>query len=89
MASHSSATTREETPHPSQTKRNSISEGIRRRAETVVSDRTIDAQSRAVIRYALEINDPWLAELIRRVDAGESIVDPNGFLQMSASGGKD
>jgi len=23
----------------------------------------------------LEINDPWLAELVRRVDAGEAIVD--------------
>ncbi|HEX5603257.1 MAG TPA: hypothetical protein VFX63_11930, partial [Pyrinomonadaceae bacterium] len=29
------------------------------------------------IRYALEINDPLLAELVRRVDAGESIVDIN------------
>ena len=89
MASHSSATTREETPHPSQTKRNSISEGIRRRAETVVSDRTIDAQSRAVICYALEINDPWLAELVRRAEAGESIVDTNGFLAMPVCCGED
>ena len=30
-----------------------------------------------MIRYALEINDPLLAELVRRVDAGESIVDAN------------
>jgi len=30
-----------------------------------------------LIRYALEINDPLLAELVRRVDAGESIVDAN------------
>jgi hypothetical protein len=28
-----------------------------------------------VIRYGLEINDPWLAELVRRVDAGEAVVD--------------
>lgn len=28
-----------------------------------------------MIRYALEINDPLLAELVRRVDAGECIVD--------------
>ncbi|HKY54173.1 MAG TPA: hypothetical protein VJM08_07710, partial [Anaerolineales bacterium] len=29
----------------------------------------------AIIRYGLEINDPWLADLVRCVDAGESIVD--------------
>lgn len=37
--------------------------------------RSLDAQSRALIRYGLEINDPWLAELVRRADAGESIID--------------
>jgi len=30
---------------------------------------------RAILRYGLEINDPWLPELVRRVDAGETIVD--------------
>jgi len=83
MASHSSAR-REETPHVNQTSRTNSSDAIRRRAEAVVRDRTIDAQSRTVIRYALEINDPWLGKLVRRADAGESIVDRNGFLQMSA-----
>src|SRR5215213_2215136 len=47
------------------------------RAESVINDRSIDAGSRVLIRYALEINDPLLAELVRRVDAGESIVDAN------------
>ena len=28
-----------------------------------------------MIRYGLETNDPWLAELVHRADAGESIVD--------------
>jgi hypothetical protein len=28
-----------------------------------------------MIRYGLEINDPWLAELVRRAEAGESVVD--------------
>jgi len=80
MASHSSATTREETPHVTQTSRTTISKAIRRRAKSVVKDRTIDALSRAVIRYALETNDPWLAELVRRADAGETI-DTIDFLQ--------
>lgn len=44
-----------------------------------MNDKSIDPESRAIIRYALEINDPWLAELVRRVDAGQEIVDPFGF----------
>ena len=67
MANHSSATVRE-TPH-------SHVNALRERAQAVVNDRSIDGQSRAIIRYALETNDPWLAELVRRADAGESIVD--------------
>jgi hypothetical protein len=38
-------------------------------------DRSIDPESRALVRYALEINDPCLAELVRRADAGEIIAD--------------
>ena len=41
---------------------------------SVIKDRSIDAQSRVVIRYALETNDAWLPELVRRADAGETIV---------------
>jgi len=76
MASHSSATVREHTPHVNQTTRTAtIVNDLRRRAQTVLNDRSIDAQSRAIIRYALETNDPWLAELVRRADAGEEVVD--------------
>jgi hypothetical protein len=77
MTTHTSATVREETPHSSNsTQQNgcdvnqTIAIAYRRRAESVISDRTIDAQSRALIRYALETSDPSLAELLRRVDAG-------------------
>ena len=76
MSNHSSATVREHTPHANQTSRtNTIVNALKRRAEAVLHDKSIDPQSRAIIRYALEINDPWLAELVRRVDAGEAIVD--------------
>jgi hypothetical protein len=72
MASHSSATAREETPHVNQTTRtNTIMNALKRRAQAVLNDKSIDPQSRAIIRYALEINDPWLAELVRRADAGK------------------
>jgi hypothetical protein len=82
VLNHSSAAEREETPHATNsTQQNSsnsnrcINVAYRRRAESVISDRTIDAHSRALIRYALQTSDPWLAELVRRVDAGESLVD--------------
>ncbi len=78
MANHSSATVREHTPHANQTSRtNTIVDALKRRAQAVLNDKSIDPQSRAIIRYALEINDPWLARLVRRADAGESIVDTN------------
>src|SRR5258705_12561660 len=76
MASHSSATARVETPHVNQTSRsNTIVNGLKRRAQAVLNDKSIDAQSRAIIRYALETNDPWLAKLVRRADAGEDVID--------------
>ncbi|HEY0764053.1 MAG TPA: hypothetical protein VGD61_16880 [Pyrinomonadaceae bacterium] len=76
MASHSSATMRGETPHANRTSRTKpIVNALKQRAQAVLNDRSIDPQSRAIIRYALEIDDPWLAELVRRADAGESVVD--------------
>ena len=38
-------------------------------------DTSIDPQSRAFIRYALETNDPWLMELVRRAEKGEAVAD--------------
>jgi hypothetical protein len=45
-----------------------------RRAQAVLNDTSIDPQSRAIIRYAMERNDPWLAKLVRRANAGEAVV---------------
>jgi len=79
MTNHSSATVRE-TPHTNQTSRtNTIVDALKRRAQAVLNDTSIDPQSRAIIRYALEVNDPWLARLVRRADAGEAIVDTLDF----------
>jgi hypothetical protein len=77
MANHSSATVRTaETPHVNQTTRTAtIIDALTQRAQAVLNDKSIDAQSRAIIRYALETNDPWLAKLVRRADAGESVID--------------
>jgi hypothetical protein len=72
MANHSSATVREHTPHENHV---SISVALKRRAQSVIKNNSIDAGTRAIIRYGLETNDPWLAELVRRADAGETIMD--------------
>ena len=81
MTTHGSATTREQEPHANPTTRtNTILSALTRRAQSVLNDKSIDPQHRAIIRYALKINDPWLAELVRRADARESI-ETNEFSQ--------
>ena len=76
MSNDNSAQLRDETPHSvTSTKTNTISDAIKRRAQSLIKDRTIDASERTIIRYALEINDPCLAGLVRRADTGESFID--------------
>jgi hypothetical protein len=48
---------------------------IKRRVQSIINDKAVDAQTRVVIRDGLEINDPWLPQLMRCVDAGESIIE--------------
>ena|SRR5215213_2300154 len=83
MTTHSSATTREEIPQPTKSITNKpISDAVRRRAQSLINNRTIDAGGRAFIRYALEINDEsGLSELVRRADAGEPIIDDSHLLE--------
>jgi len=52
-----------------------VSDATKRRAESVINDRTIDPQWRTIIRFALELNDPSLDELVSRAAAGDNIVD--------------
>ena len=88
MASHSSASVRE--PHVNQnnrtntsnqtrhtTRTNTIVNALKQRARALLNDKSIDVRSRAILRQALERNDPWLAQLVRRADAEESIGDNN------------
>ena len=77
MASYSSAIAREQAPHLT-----TVSNALKRRTQSVIDDKSIDAQTRALVRYALETNDPWLPELVRRVDAGETI-DDNTFATLA------
>ena len=67
MLNLNSAQLRQETPHTSDT--------LKRRALSIIKNKSIDAGTRLVIRYGLETNDPSLGDLMRRVDAGETIID--------------
>jgi hypothetical protein len=88
MTTHGSAIAREETPHEAETTPTTITQAIKRRAQSVINDRSIDAESRTLIRYALEVNDPLLTELVRRVDAGVSILDTS-FSEMPVTSFED
>jgi hypothetical protein len=80
MASHSSASRRE--PHATRiTRTATIIDALKRRAQSVLNNESIDARSRAILRDALKSNDPWLAELVRRADEGENINDTSDFSQ--------
>ena len=83
MTKHSSAQVCAETPHATNSiTNNTISDAVRRRAHALINDRTIDANERVWIRYALETNDTaGLTELVRRADAGEPIIDDSHLLQ--------
>ena len=79
MTTHGSASAQEETPHETEIIQITISDALRRRAQSVIYDRSIDPQWRSIIRYALEICDPLLPDLVRRADAGEQIIDTTEF----------
>ncbi len=80
MANHSNAT-----PHVSKSTNHNLSAALKRRAQSVINNKSIDASTRAVIRYGLEINDPLLPDLVRSVAAGESIIETVEFLRIPAT----
>ena len=86
---HSSVSTLAEEPHETETIQITISDALRRRAQAVLNDRSIDPQWRSIIRYALEISDPLLPDLVRRADAGETIIDTTSFSETLESNDDD
>jgi len=85
MSTHtSSAPERQATPHATNsTTNNTFSDAIKRRAQSLIKDRTIDESDRAFIRYALATDDAsGLSELVRRADAGEPVIDESYVLEV-------
>ena len=89
MSMHSSVSTLAEEPHETETIQITISDALRRRAQAVLNDRSIDPQWRSIIRYALEIEDPLLPDLVRRAGAGETIIDATSFSETLESNDDD
>jgi len=92
MTQQVSTTAHEETPHAIQSTENNtlnlkstISVVVKRRAQSLIKDKSLDAGTRGLIRYALEINDPCLPELVRRTDAGEVVSDTLDFSETTES----
>ena len=86
MTKDSSATARE--PHANRTTRTAtIIDALKRRAQSVLNDESIDARSRSILRNALKTNDPWLAELVRQADADKG--DACGVSQTSKTNEED
>src|SRR5678815_1383669 len=83
MTIHSSATAHQDTPHETETTIITVSDATKRRAESVINDKTIDPQWRTIIRFALELNDPFVTELVSRAEAGEDIVETIESLRTS------
>jgi hypothetical protein len=82
MARHSSAPARSKTSaQPKQTHTQSnqtspiIDASLKRRARLLITSSSIPQQTRSLIRYALEIEDPYLAQIVRRVEAGERTIE--------------
>jgi hypothetical protein len=48
---------------------------LKRRARLLIANGSIPKQTQSLIRYALEIKDPHLAQVVRRVEAGEMTID--------------
>ena len=67
MTRHSSATLRQ--------KSHSVDASLKRRARLLITNGSIPRQTRWLIQYALEIKDPYLVQIVRRVEAGEMTID--------------
>ena len=65
MARNTSASPREEKSHV-------IDASLKRRARLLITNGSIPRQTRSLIKYALEIKDPDLGQLVRRVESGEN-----------------
>ena len=52
-----------------------IDASLKRRARLLITNNSIPKQTRNLILYALQIKDPHLAQVVRRVESGEMTIE--------------
>ena len=67
--------TRDSNASPREEKSHIIDASLKRRARLLTTNGSIPTPTRSLIRYALEIKDSYLGQLVRRVEAGEMTID--------------
>ena len=68
MAHHGSALLRKQ-------KSRTVDANLKRRAQKLATNSRVDPRTRSLIRYALQIKDPHLEQIVNRVEGGEMSVD--------------
>ena len=68
MANHGSASPRKQESR-------TLDANLKRRARKLATDSRVDPGTRSLIRYALEIKDQHLGQIVNRVEAGEMRID--------------
>jgi hypothetical protein len=76
--SKTSAQPKQTPPQPNQARvltPSIIDASLKRRARLLIKSSSIPPQTRSLIRYALEIKDPYLGQIVRCVEAGDMTID--------------
>ena len=68
MTKHGSASPRK---HESR----KLNSDLKRRARKLAIDNRVDPRTRSLIRYGLKITDPYLEQVVTRIEAGEPIIN--------------
>jgi len=68
MTKHGSASPRKHESH-------ALDANLKRRARKLATDSRVDPRTRSLIRYALEIKDKSLEQIVNRIEAGEMRID--------------
>ena len=68
MTKHGSASSREQESH-------TLDANLKRRARNLATDSRVDPRTRSLIRYGLETKDEYLAQVVNRVEGGETTID--------------
>ena len=67
MTKHGSAT-------PRKPESRTLDANLKRRARKLATDSRVDPRTRSLIRYGLELKDPYLEQVVSRVEAGETTI---------------